>query len=392
MSNSTWPPSVVCQILPIDSSALAHYSTTLSAHGIQAPLEALARAVATSPDWSHEAAPVIVVRLSPSPRLAVVGEFDEAGSAWLQAQARALSTACGSLRYAGYWQVQRECETLADLLLSRLGNAKLGGCRFVAIPRGGLIVLGLLAAALGLRHEQLTPPYEDPGETLVVVDDCAISGLRFARFLESCPHHRVIFACLYSPPGLRSALQAFEPRIVACLSAADLAGKEMTPTATSTFPESGGSQRFWHGSPEALGLPWNEPDRLVWNPKHKHYDLAWRIVPPELCLKNRSAPGAAPVQIQVQPEPKGPLRPTEQALFAEIGGEVALCDLREERILRLGGVGSDLWRAILLHGTVEGAVEALRDLYDARPETLFADARRFVDDLVSRGLLELSSE
>ncbi len=383
------PRPEICQALPIDLLAQAHYRETLVHHGIEDPWAALARAIAASPGWPREASPVLIVRSFPAPYLAVFGSFDASETAWLQAQAHALSPACQRLRYVGYPQIQRDCETLAELLLGRLGAEELRRCRFAAIPRGGLIVLGLLATALGLNRDQLiSPSAAHADDTLVLVDDCAVTGARVSHALEGCEARAVVFACLYSPLGLRSALEAQEPRILACLSASDLEGKEFTPEVVAAFPEEPGVRRYWHGMPETLGLPWNEPDRMVWNAASGRYDLAWRIVPPELCLKNRPVAGSPPVPIQVLPTPRGPLQPGASVIYANYQEKIVIADLDAGRSFRLDGSGSEAWQAIVQSGSVEGAADLLGQEYEASQDLLRQDLQRFASELLSQGLLE----
>ena len=141
-------------VLDLAPEVLSHYSHSLAIEP-NAALPALARALATSPDWPATGA-ILVIRQYPSPKLAVFGRFDPTGRAWLEAQCRNLEPSCARLRYVGYTQVQRDCEALAAELKRRLGGA-VSKARFTAIPRGGLIVLGLLAAGLGIAREQPGP-------------------------------------------------------------------------------------------------------------------------------------------------------------------------------------------------------------------------------------------
>ena len=73
-------------------------------------------------------------------------------------------------------------------LVDSLGTETLSRCRFVALPRGGLFVLGMLAYLLDLRADRVGDVGESgirPGGSdsapLVLVDDCALSGLRFSE-------------------------------------------------------------------------------------------------------------------------------------------------------------------------------------------------------------------
>lgn len=231
---------------------------------------------------------MLIAHPGPSPKLVALGRFDSAGEAWLRCQSRALPQACARLRYVGYPQVERACEQLAARLRDHLGQ-EVHRADFLAIPRGGFIILGLLAS--------LMPPSVpgDAGERpLVLVDDCALSGVRFKQTLRHHRGSRIIFAPLYSHPELRAAICEREPGVEAVLSAGDLDGRRI---------EAGPEEGYWSGNTEVLAFPWNEPERSVWNPAAERWEAAWRIVPPELCLKNRPRPGFEPIPVQVHPTP-----------------------------------------------------------------------------------------
>lgn len=256
------------------------------------PVLAMARAIAGSPGWPEGCAATLVAQPGDSPRLTVLGRFDATGEAWLRRQSQALLRSCTHLRYIDYLQAERDCARLGEHLQGLLG-AELSRASFAAIPRGGMIVLGLLASLLHLDREQTgTSDHEEA--VLVVVDDCALSGARFSRFLDGCGSSRVVFAPVYSHPELRSAIQAGEPRVEHVVSAGDLTGRML-----SQDPFASGA--YWSGDIEPLAFPWSEPDRLVWDPDKERWEVAWRIVPPELCLKNRPRPGAEPIPVQVHP-------------------------------------------------------------------------------------------
>ena len=53
-----------------------------------------------------------------------------------------------------YEAAERDCAQLARMIRDQLG-AELPSSRFVAIPRGGLIVLGMLSYWLGLSSDQV---------------------------------------------------------------------------------------------------------------------------------------------------------------------------------------------------------------------------------------------
>lgn len=283
-------------LLLSDPEAFSQYQQRLPSSLEEPPVSVLARAIATSPGWPDGCGAVLVARTASNPTLTVLGRFDAAGEAWLRCQSRALLHACAHLRYVDDSQVRQDCVRLADRLREQLGDG-LSRAKLAAIPRGGLVVLGLLAAILGVDREQLEPPFPEE-RPLIVVDDCALSGTRFSQFLRGRGSSRVVFAPLYSHPELRAAIEAREPRVESVLSAADIQGERLDRGGAR--PDGEG---YWAGTTEALAFPWNEPERSVWNPAAERWEAAWHIVPPELCLKNRPRPGSEPIPIQVHPAP-----------------------------------------------------------------------------------------
>jgi hypothetical protein len=359
----------------------------------EAQLRALAGALSISPLWKEMSRAVLVVRMEPNPLLGVVGYFDAAGRARLEWLRRLLDRALPHMRYVGYAQAEKDCERLAARLVERFGRDELRNFRFTAIPRGGFIVLGMLAYVLGLRRSQLESPHP-PEAPLVVVDDCALSGVRFGRFLERSESRRIVFAHLYSPPELRDAIEAGKPRSVTCVSAHDLQdyAPEYQGDEYSAWRKRWMARMdpygYWVGQTEHVCFAWNEPDSSIWNPVTNREETGWRFVPPELCLKNRPAPGAKPIPVQVQPRGKGPLKPSSHVLFGELEGQIVVGDLKVEESFMLSDVGADMWQAVVKYGNLEDVAETLLKDYDVDSVALQADLRDFVDDLLCRGLLE----
>lgn len=356
----------------------------------------LARALAASPAWKEMPGATLVVRALPRPVMGVMGRFDAASGARLAALGPQLGSGIAHLRYVSYSQAEEDCARLADLLTQRFGRDELRRFRFAAIPRGGLIVLGMLSYALGLEHAQLESPYP-PDVPLVVVDDCALSGYRFGGFLSRCESRRVIFAHLYSHPDLRAAVEEREPRVAACVGARDLRdhapenlGAEHEAWRARWLAHFGEDAGYWLGQPDHLCFPWSETDVSAWNPVTERVERGWRVVPPELCLKNRSACGAISIPVQVQPEGKGPLRPSARTLFGEFEGHVVVGNMQTKASFTLAGVAADMWRAIVEHGNLKDAARYVSKEYDVDEATLLADLGGFVGDLLARDLLEQS--
>lgn len=358
-----------------------------------ARLHALASALSISPLWAEMPGATLIVRTAPEPLLGVVGCFDEADRVRLGALRWQLEYVLPRLRYVSYAQAEEDCERLAARLVKRFGQDELRDFRFAAIPRGGFIVLGMLAYILGLRRSELEPPHL-PDAPLVVVDDCTLSGVRFGQFLERIENPLVIFAHLYSPPELRQAIEVREPGRVTCLSARDLRDHapenlgEEYPAWRKRWLQRMGRHGYWVGQYEQVCFAWNEPDVGFWNPVTEREETGWRFVPPQLCLKNRPASGAKPITVEAQPQGKGPLRPSSRVLFGEFEGQVVVGNLETEESFVLEDVGVDIWQAVVEHGDLDAAADALLESYEVDGATLRADLRGFVEDLLSRGLLE----
>ncbi len=361
--------------------------------GAASGAEALAHALAASPAWASMPSAVLIAREAPRPAVAVLGRFDDAAEGRLHALRVQLGAALERLRYVSYAQAEEDCEALARRLIERFGRGEVRRFRFTGIPRGGLVVLGMLSYALDLEHAQLTPPHP-PRAPLVVVDDCALTGSRFGRFLKQCESRRVVFAPLYAHPGLRASVES-EPRVMACLSAQDLHdhGPERLGSRYAAWKkrwaERADGPRYWIGQPDHVCFPWNEPDMGVWNPSANAAEQGWRVVPPAHCLKNRPAADGGPsAPVQVQPRSRGPLAPAAEVFFGTFEGQLVVAHAGEKTSFRLTGAAAGMWRALVEHAAVEEALAALQGAYDADAVTLEADLRAFAKDLRAHDLLE----
>lgn len=292
-----------------------------------------------------------------------------------------------------------EAESLA-LRLGRRLRARLGSdCErlpFRALPRGGLFVLGMIGYVLDLAPSQLRGqgPASDP--RMVLIDDCALSGARLAQELDrldagrdaAAGPLRVVVAHLLSPPELRQAVEELEPRVEACVTAADL--------ASHPEPESDGEEafdvrwrprlpgrRYWLGSVERVAFPWSEPETVWWNARDERLETGWHRASPRHCLRFRA-------ELDL-PEPDGtpgPLDLAEGALW-KLDGDRLLLRRSEPsgRLVGLEGVALDMWRALIAFGDAERAREHLLGLYAVDGTELAEDLEAFLDDLCDRGFL-----
>lgn len=287
----------------------------------------------------------MVVRSDPVPMLGILGYFDEAEAFSIRSIAWQIRHWSRHLLYVDYRQVEEDCRRLALLLRERVGEKVLAEATFTAIPRGGLVVLGILSYFLGLRPEQLQPRSGDAPQ--IVVDDCSISGARFHEFLSANSAKDIIFAHLYSHPDLRESICRAERRVRDCLAVHDLSDH-----AAGFFGPDYQDWRerwekrgaaYWNGFPERLCFPWTETDVAVWNSVAERVEPGWRLMPPEWCFKNQ--PDAR--RIQVQDVHDGSARIPSGVLYGDLGEETLIADVTEGRMFVLDGTAREAWKALL---------------------------------------------
>jgi len=371
----------------LDETFLGIYSARLDLDRRDA-LMGLAGAISASPLFSRIKDASIIVRPSPTPLLAICGSFEEEDIARLDALAEQLKAACSSMRYENYARVEEACRKLGRRLIDRFGREAIEDFRFMALPRGGLIVLGILSYVLDLRPSQLDI-CRDPEKTLVAVDDCALTGHRFGQFLKNCNRERMVFAPLYSHPQLRKAVRDEEPKVIACLSGEDL--KEMARDYDSQKSAIGkrmaeilGDGRYIVNPIEYICFPWNEPDWCFWNDVTQDVECGWHVIPPKLCLKNWENRDL----IQVQKEGKGYLRPSKGVVFAERAGEVLIANIETNESLSLQGSAAEMWKTLIGSKDDEEALMGLLKAFDVEEEVLRKDYMSLVEDLIGRKLIE----
>lgn len=311
------------------------------------------------------------------------------GSTALGSVASVLPPIAEGVRRVDCLKAEAATKQLAARLVEVLGSSALGRLAYAAIPRGGLIVLGMLSYVLDIEPTALLAQWSDA--TLVVVDDAAYSGARFAEFLRTVDNKEVIFAHLYSHPDLRVAILRQEPRVVACLAAYDL--RDLAPERYPRPEEyeawkARWRQRtrgpvYWMGLPEMVIFPWSEPDRPVWNPVTQRVEEGWWLTSPDRCLKNW-----ARLRVPPRTVARPTLRSPDGVAFHLDDDRILLCDLRTEQVYGLEGVAADMWRALVGYGDLEVSAAYLAPQYDVDEGQLRRDLRAFADELLSKGLLE----
>jgi hypothetical protein len=306
-----------------------------------------------------------------------------------------LRRAATRVRWTGYRQAEEDCFRLAAALRRRVGDETLSHAEFRAVPRGGLVVLGMLSYALDLRREQLEPS-GDAAAPLVLVDDCALSGLRLRATMARLPARReVVVAHLYSHPDLRRAVEEREPRVSACVAAGDLAdrsrdlhrGDEEHATWREQWLRRLGDDRYWLGLPELVAFAWSEPDRPFWNAATGRVEDGWRFVPPHRCLKNR-ARLAAGLQGFAPAAGAPPWRLPEDVVWGEFDGVLWLGRGPTDEVFSLAGTAAVAWKALAAGGSAGTAAAVLARSFAVEEDAARADVESLAGELVAAGLLE----
>lgn len=294
-----------------------------------------------------------------------------------------------ALKYVGYRQAERDCEILAAQILNVYPRSELDSFAFAAIPRGGLIVLGMLAYILNLQRAQLHPDLFST-RPLFFIDDCAFTGGRFASWLATTKSPRIVFAHLYSHPDLRRAIVGKEARVETCLAAHDL--DEHSEQCFSSQAEYQAwlerwqerlPDRYWIGMPDPVCFAWSEPDHPYWNPVSERLEGGWRLIPPHLCLKNKSQLGL----------PHQAVKSTDWRVCSHVASgrfenALWLCNTETGQVYSVSGLSADMWSGLSVYGNVEATCRYLLGVYDVDEAQLERDVCVFVKQLAERGLLE----
>ena len=78
----------------------------------------------------------------------------------------------------------------------------------------------------------------------------------------------------------------------------------------------------------------------------------------------------------------------EDAVFREINGETVLLTPENSTVHVLNEVGTKIWSLTEKPITVQSIVGAIIEEYDVSPEVLHKDVKRFISELISKGVLQ----
>jgi len=353
-------------------------------------LSAVLQVAAASSPAKHLGARFIV-RGGQDPGVAAIGRLTDEDVARMRVLFEQIRDLIHHLRYVSYAQAERDVAVLSERMQDRIPSGDLEDAEFTAIPRGGLIVLGMLAITMGLEHHHLTPTPDGGDRLLVIIDDSALTGLQLRRSLERAPDRRVAFGLLYAPEPLCDAVEAQEPRVHACVSAhrladvGDAAFGDAYPDWIEKWQRRLSEKRYWIGHPQPVHFAWKEPDRSFINEVTGQWESGWKTLPADLCLDNRGK--ELHVDVQLQDTGVGPLAPSDHVFFADVDGQVVVADQSSEQVVSLDPVATAMWRAMLKHGSRDGMLAELLSLFDVDADELSRDIDAFIDGLCRSGLV-----
>lgn len=260
--------------------ALAAYASNLALPGPEAALDTLAAAISSSLE-GDEVLSVKGAMVRGQPALLVLARGGDRMKARLAGQLEGVDSACRRLRWIGYRQADAVGARLARRLRRRFGGGP-KSLRFTAIPRGGWLAAGLVTRHLPVAVDGSTTR---GGALLVVVDDCAFSGVAFRRFAAAHNGRPIVFAPLLATAALCRALERDEPGVEAVVAGELLPdrGRELLGGGYEAwrrrFAAILAERPAWIGLTDFVCFPWNEPQRWVLDPVSGRLERGWRILP-----------------------------------------------------------------------------------------------------------------
>lgn len=306
---------------------------------------------------------------------------------------RSLKSYRGNLKYVDYKQAEKDCEKLAANILDVYSPKELELFCFIGIPRGGLIVLGMLSYALDLKPSQLQLPCK-PNQPVMIVDDIALTGARISKILAGIQSDHIAIANLYSHPELRKAILKTEPNVKKCFTAHDLKDRakdnnqdQKTYANWRKFIEDKFGDRYWVGQVDLVGFAWSETDYPFWNPVTEKLDDGWRSIPPHKCLKNKYLLGITPCDVI-----KRDFHLSSAVIMGLFDDIICLFQKNTGEIYSLTGISAEMWSVLVSYGNIKDSVNYLTKQYDIEKSILQKDLEGYVKELLKNNILEKGAE
>ena len=370
----------------LGSGELRGFLGRLASAGESRPLVGLAHALASSEAAATVDELTLGVREQPDPVLVFSGLPDPEARERLADLPGLLAEAVDRFRPFTWQDVGDGVVRLAQRLTVRLGRDWVQGCRLVPVPRGGLIVGGLLSYAVG--RDRMNAAQES--RQALVVDDCSLTGMRLLETLADIDADDVAIALLCAHPGLTRAAES-EPRVLACVTGIELHdhGPAVLGERYGVWQQQWAERmptRLYTGLVDLVSFPWSQPSTRLWNSVTEQLEAGWRLAPPSICFKHRVAEPSVDVQVaddlpwfELLNDRVVPLRRPDALTLVRTGAESAQ--------VRLAGTSLELFDAWTEARDLTTAASAVASKYAQPIARVRADLAELLRELWEHGYL-----
>jgi hypothetical protein len=83
---------------------------------------------------------------------------------------------------------------------------------------------------------------------------------------------------------------------------------------------------------------------------------------------------------------------SDGVIWRDVGGDVVILNVETGVYFGIDGSGSQMWRELAEHGSVEKTLESVQQQFDVGPDELRRDVRDLVELLVEKGLVQVIAE
>ena len=83
---------------------------------------------------------------------------------------------------------------------------------------------------------------------------------------------------------------------------------------------------------------------------------------------------------------------SDGVIWRDVGGDVVILNVEAGVYFGIDGSGSQMWRELAEHGSVEKTLASLQQQLDVAPDELKRDLDDLLDKLVQKGLVQVIAE
>ena len=298
----------------------------------------------------------------------------------INSQLQSLDTSLQQIQYLDSTQCLDLTKSLAKIIKQTVPENILKNSQVVAIPRGGLFIQAMLSYFLPLEHHQLQYTENDVDTSpLIIVDDCAISGLRLAQQLKKFPNREIYFFTIASPRELRDSVNSKESRILDFKSVLDV-------KSYSTLDLNHASQCYWRGQCDTIIFPWSETQRSYrFNGQLSNVPL-WKVAPNKLCLSAREKKQRIRTT-EIKENPSSVMSTPDDVLYHTDQGLTRILNVSTMKHYSLDSIGSTIWQSLLKNADLDNVLAELSSIYGVSKTKLNSDVQLLTQKLFNDGLI-----